>query len=109
MGILDGLLGGMVGGEMASLVNGLIEKQGGIQGIVAKMEQQGLGTTVRSWVGTGANLPISADQVHAAFGADSITALAAKAGISPQELAQKLRQILPQAIDKLTPNGVKPA
>jgi len=66
------MLGGVVSGEMASVVNGLIEKHGGVQGIVAQMEQQGLGATVRSWVGTGANLPISAEQVHAAFGADTI-------------------------------------
>jgi uncharacterized protein YidB (DUF937 family) len=108
MGLLDGMLGGLVGGEMATLVNGLIEKHGGVQGIVAQMESQGLGNTVKSWVGTGANLPISADQVHAAFGSDMISGLAAKLGLSPQELAQKLAQVLPQVVDKLTPNGVVP-
>jgi hypothetical protein len=64
MGMFDGLLGGVVGAEMATVVNGLIEKHGGIQGIVAQLEQQGLGGTVRSWVGTGANLPITADQIR---------------------------------------------
>jgi uncharacterized protein YidB (DUF937 family) len=108
MGLLDGMLGGLVGGEMATLVNGLIEKHGGVQGIVTQMESQGLGNTVKSWVGTGANLPISADQVHAAFGSDMISGLAAKLGLSPQELAQKLAQVLPQVVDKLTPNGVVP-
>jgi uncharacterized protein YidB (DUF937 family) len=108
MGLLDGMLGGLVGGEMATLVNGLIEKHGGVQGIVTQMESQGLGNTVKSWVGTGANLPISADQVHAAFGSEMISGLAAKLGLSPQELAQKLAQVLPQVVDKLTPNGVVP-
>ena len=83
MGLFDGILGGVVGGEMATVVSGLIEKHGGVQGIVAQMESQGLGATVKSWVGTGANQPISADQ----------------------ELAQKLAQALPQAINHLTPNG----
>ena len=55
MGLLDGILGGVVGGEMVSVVNGLIEKHGGVQGIVKQFEQQGLGETVKSWVGTGAN------------------------------------------------------
>ena len=64
MGLLDGLLGGVVGAEMVTVVNGLIEKHGGVQGIVAQLEQQGLGNTVRSWVGTGANQPITADQIH---------------------------------------------
>jgi uncharacterized protein YidB (DUF937 family) len=106
MGMLDGLLGGAVGAEMATVVNGLIQKHGGVQGIVAQLEQQGLGGTVRSWVGTGANLPITPDQIHQAFGSDTVKELAAKIGISPQDLAAKLSQILPQAIDKLTPGGV---
>ena len=106
MGMFDGLLGGLVGAEMATVVNGLIEKHGGIQGIVAQLEQQGLGGTVRSWVGTGPNQPITADQVHQAFGSDTVKQLAAKFGMSPEDLSAKLSQVLPQAIDKLTPGGV---
>jgi uncharacterized protein YidB (DUF937 family) len=106
MGLLDGLLGGAVGAEMVTVVNGLIEKHGGVQGIVAQLEQQGLGNTVRSWVGTGANQPITADQIHQAFGSDTVKQLAAKIGMTPEDLASKLSQILPQAIDKLTPGGV---
>ena len=106
MGLLDGLLGGVVGGEMATVVSGFIDKHGGVQGIVAQMEQQGLGSTVKSWVGTGANVPITADQVHAVFGSDVVSGLAAKFGLNPQELAQKLAQALPQAVDHLTPAGV---
>jgi uncharacterized protein YidB (DUF937 family) len=106
MGLLDGLLGGAVGAEMVTVVNGLIEKHGGVQGIVAQLEQQGLGNTVRSWVGTGANQPITADQIHQAFGSDAVKQLAAKIGMTPEDLASKLSQILPQAIDKLTPGGV---
>jgi uncharacterized protein YidB (DUF937 family) len=106
MGLLDGLLGGVVGAEMATVVNSLIEKHGGIQGIVSQLEQQGLGGTVRSWVGTGANQPITADQIHQAFGSDTVKQLAAKVGMTPEDLAAKLSQLLPQAIDKLTPGGV---
>jgi uncharacterized protein YidB (DUF937 family) len=109
MGLLDGLLGGAVGAEMATVVNSLIQQHGGVQGIIAQLEQQGLGPTVRSWVSTGANQPITAGQVHQVFGSDMITQLAAKAGITPQELTQKLSQVLPAAIDKLTPNGQVPA
>ena len=106
MGLLDGLLGGAVGAEMVTVVNGLIEKHGGVQGIIAQLEQQGLGNTVRSWVGTGANQPITADQIHQAFGSDTVKQLAAKIGMTPEDQASKLSQILPQAIDKLTPGGV---
>jgi uncharacterized protein YidB (DUF937 family) len=108
MGLLDGLLGGVVGAEMVTVVNGLIERHGGVQGIVSQLESQGLGATVRSWVGTGANQPISPEQVHQAFGADVIQQLAAKAGISPQDLAAKLSAALPQVIDKMTPGGTVP-
>ena len=106
MGLLDGMLGGLVGGQMATVVSGMIEKHGGVQGIVTQMEQQGLGSTVKSWVGTGPNLPISADQVHTAFGSDVIAGLAAKCGLHPNDLADKLAHALPQAVNKLTPNGV---
>jgi uncharacterized protein YidB (DUF937 family) len=108
MGFLDGLLGGAVGAEMATVVNGLIEKHGGVQGIVAQLQQQGLSGTVNSWIGTGPNQPITPEQVHQAFGSDTVQQLAAKIGISPQDLAAKLSQILPQAIDKLTPGGAVP-
>jgi uncharacterized protein YidB (DUF937 family) len=110
MGLLDGVLGGAIGAEMATAVNGFIVNHGGVQGIVAQMEKQGLGDTVKSWVGTGANAPITPEQVHAAFGPDVIANMAAKFGMNSQELAQKLSQVLPQAIDHLTPGGtVKPA
>jgi uncharacterized protein YidB (DUF937 family) len=108
MGLFDGVLGGLVGAEMATVVNSLIEKHGGVQGIVAQLEQQGLGGTVRSWVGTGANQPITADQIHQVFGSDTVKQLAARIGISPEDLAAKLSAVLPQAIDKLTPGGVAP-
>lgn len=108
MGLLDGLLGGAVGAEMATVVNSLIEKHGGVQGIVSQLESQGLGSTVRSWVGTGANQPVSAEQLHAALGPDVMAQLAGKLGIPPAELSAKLAQILPGAIDKLTPGGAVP-
>jgi len=108
MGLLDGIIGGVVGGEMASVVNQFVEKHGGVQGIVSQMQQQGLGKTVQSWVENGSNQPISADQIHAVFGSDLIAGLAAKVGMQPGDLAAKLAQVLPQAIDKLTPQGVVP-
>jgi len=108
MGLLDGLLGGVIGAGVASLVNGLIEQHGGVQGIIDQFEKQGLGATVQSWVGNGPNQAVSPEQLHQVFGPDTLKQLAAGAGISTQDLASKLSEILPQVIDKLTPNGKVP-
>ena len=108
MGMFDGVLGGIVGASMVSVVNGILEKHGGLQGVVGEFEKNGLGGTVRSWVGTGPNQPISPDEVHRVLGPDLLKQLAEKSGLSVQELTQKLSQVLPQAVDKMTPNGAVP-
>jgi uncharacterized protein YidB (DUF937 family) len=108
MGLLDGVLGGLVGAGIASMVGGIIAQHGGVQGLVAQLEKQGLGATAQSWIGNGANQPISAAQVQQGFGIDKLQQLATQLGVSVPELSQKLAQVLPQAIDKLTPNGVIP-
>ena len=105
MGLLDGLIGGAVGAGMVTVVNGLIEKHGGVKGIVDQFEKQGFGPTVQSWVGTGENQQITPAGVHQALGADTVQQLAAKLGISSDEMAAKLAEILPKAVDKLTPDG----
>ena len=108
MGLFDGLLGGVVGAGMVSVINNLVEQQGGLQGLVNKFQQQGLGETVNSWVSTGPNKAISADDVHRALGPDLLQQLSAKSGLSVQDLAQKLSTILPQAVDTMTPDGRVP-
>ena len=108
MGLFDGLLGGIVGAGMVSVVSGIIEKHGGIQGVVSEFERNGLGPTVKSWVGTGPNQPISPEDLHKTLGPDLLQQLSEKSGLSVQELTQKLSQILPQAVDTLTPGGSIP-
>jgi uncharacterized protein YidB (DUF937 family) len=108
MGLFDGVLGGIVGAEMATVVNGLIEKHGGIQGVVNQLQTNGLGPTVKSWVNDGPNTPVSPGEVHKAFGQQTLDELAAKHGMTTQELAQKLSAVLPQAMDALTPDGMVP-
>lgn len=108
MGMFDGILGGIVGAGMVSVVNSILEQHGGLQGVVGQFEKNGLGPTVRSWVGTGPNQPISPEDVHKALGPDLLRQLAEKSGLSEQDLVQKLSHVLPQAVDKLTPNGTIP-
>ena len=61
-----------------------------------------------SWVGTGQNLPISAEQIQHVLGSEQVKELAAKAGISPEAASSHLAQLLPMLVDKLTPNGQVP-
>jgi uncharacterized protein YidB (DUF937 family) len=108
MGMFDGLLGGLVGAGMVSVLNNIVEKHGGLQGVVNEFEKNGLGATVKSWVGTGPNQPISPDDVQKTLGPDLLQQLSQKSGLSMQDLTKKLSQILPQAVDKLTPDGTIP-
>jgi uncharacterized protein YidB (DUF937 family) len=105
MGLLDGLIGGAIGAEMVTVVNGFIEKHGGIKGLADQFQQQGLGPTIQSWIGKGENLPVSPDQMQRVMGAETVQRLAAKLGISPEELTAKMAEFLPKAVDKMTPNG----
>ena len=108
MGLFDGMLGGIVGAEMATVVNGLIEKHGGVQGVVNQLKTGGLGPTVNSWINEGPNAQIAPADVHKAFGDKTMNELAAEHGMSPEELAQRLAQALPHAVDALTPDGKVP-
>jgi uncharacterized protein YidB (DUF937 family) len=97
-----------MGGVVGALVTDVLQKHGGVQGVVQQFESKGFGPTVRSWVGTGANQPISPDQIHQALGPDLIQQLAAKTGLSVAELTQRLAQVLPEAVDRMTPDGEVP-
>ena len=108
MGMFDGVLGGIVGASMVSVVSNILEQHGGVQGVVDEFEKKGLGPTVKSWVSTGPNQPISPADVHRTLGPELLEQLSQKSGVSVQELAEKLAQVLPQAVDKLTPEGTIP-
>lgn len=115
MGLLDGLAGAVLnnalgGGQqgdnqMGSLLNTVLAQAGGIGGLIGMLQQAGLGQQAASWVGTGANQSVSADQLQSALGSGMIGNLASQFGISPEVLSQQLAQHLPQIIDHATPNG----
>jgi uncharacterized protein YidB (DUF937 family) len=100
---------GLMGSSSNPLVHGAFEmiqnQPGGLDGLVQNFQQKGLGEVVSSWVSTGQNLPISADQINQVLGSDTVKNLAAKAGISPDQAGSQLAALLPGLIDKLTPNG----
>jgi uncharacterized protein YidB (DUF937 family) len=102
----------MLGDSSNPLATGLLHminnNPGGLSGMLQSFHDKGLGGLVSSWVGTGQNLPISADQIQHVLGSDQVKELAAKAGISPDIASNALSQLLPSLVDKLTPNGEMP-
>ncbi|MGF6309855.1 uncharacterized protein YidB (DUF937 family) [Bradyrhizobium sp. i1.8.4] len=119
MGILDSLenspeLKGMLGQLGAAVIPVVLGEvmgnggQGGLSAIVAKLEQAGLGEQVKSWIGTGQNLPISAEQLQEVLGSDTVKQLAAKFNIPVDQLSKVLAQQLPAAVDSASPNGKLP-
>jgi len=118
MGLLDGLVGSLLGGgegggmnpQLLSAVAQMFLGQGGsgLQGLMAMFQQKGLGDLVQSWVSTGANLPISAEQIMGVLGHGNIQQLASQSGLSAQDVGAQLSQHLPGLMDKLTPEGQLP-
>jgi len=115
MGLLDSVVGALAGGQSGSN-NGLMDvimqlinsQPGGLGGLVQSFQQGGLGEIVNSWVSTGQNLPISAEQLQSVLGGGALQDIAAKLGVSPEQASGSLADLLPQVVDKLTPNGQVP-
>lgn len=118
MGLLDGLMGSLMGAQQQSGNNPLLQMAlqilsnrgdvgggAGMGGLINAFQNAGLGEQLKSWIGTGANMPISADQLSAALGPDKIRDIANQLGVSQGEVSGGLADMLPQLIDKLSPNG----
>jgi uncharacterized protein YidB (DUF937 family) len=117
MGLLDDVegkaLSSMLGSSSSPLASGLMQminnQPGGLQGLIQSFHDKGMGSLVQSWVGSGQNLPISADQISHVLGSDQVKQLAAQAGISPDAAGSTLAKLLPMLIDHATPNGQVPS
>lgn len=116
MGLLDSVVGALAGGQsdgsnpLLNIVMQLINnpQTGGLGGLVQSFQQGGLGEVVNSWVSTGQNLPISAEQLQSVLGGGALQNIAAQLGVSPEQASGSLADLLPQMVDKLTPNGQVP-
>ncbi len=136
MGLLDDVLGQMAGtaaqhgataDHSADLMNAVVGmlagggapgtapasapgpgSAGGLGGLVNQFEQAGLGNLVGSWVGNGPNQPATPAHIEQGLGADTLSQLAKKAGVSPQVAGALLAVGLPLLINKLTPQGQVP-
>ncbi len=116
MSFLNDLIGGQGqqagGGSLIGVVGQLIERAGGVQGLISMLQQHGLGGAVQSWVGTGANQPVSGYQLGQALQGGGMGSLvqeaAGKLGVDPNVVFGGLSKVLPQAVDHLTPDGQVP-
>jgi len=118
MGLLDevikGVAGKFLGGggqnPLMDIVSGLLTnpQTGGLQGLIQMFKEKGLGDAVSSWISTGENQPVSGDQIQHALGGNLIQQIAEQLGSSKSEISGGLSDLLPQIIDKLTPNGTLP-
>jgi uncharacterized protein YidB (DUF937 family) len=81
---------------------------GGLGGLLEQFQRAGFGEQAGSWVGPGQNLPISPDVIGQIFGRDGLAAIARQAGVSEREASEGLSQLLPEVVDRVTPNGEVP-
>jgi uncharacterized protein YidB (DUF937 family) len=99
-GGLGDVLGGVLGGGSGGM--------GGLGGLLEQFQRAGLGRQAQSWVSSGANAAIGPEDVERVFGPGALGDIAQQAGLSEQETAQGLAELLPEVVDKVTPDGQVP-
>jgi uncharacterized protein YidB (DUF937 family) len=112
MGLLDTILAAISGksdsadaNPLGAALNSLLAQNGGVQGLMSKFSQGGLGDVFSSWVGMGENKSISPDQISGLLGSEQLKGLASNLGVDPSQASGFLADYLPKIVDKLTPTG----
>lgn len=112
MGFLDELVGSLgngngQGNQLGHLqaIWNWVQEQGGIEVLLHKFQQGGLGDVLSSWIGTGGNQPVGGNEIQSAFGQDELQSLADKLGTDVHSASGTLAALLPQLIDKMSPQG----
>ena len=82
--------------------------ENGLSDLVERFRQGGLEEVIKSWIGTGANKPVSPEQLHHALGSETVDGLTRETGLPREDLLSQLSRLLPTVIDNLTPNGKLP-
>lgn len=130
MGLLDAMLGSVLGGQqppsrggdgtalLMQIVAAMLANRGGgagadagagglggLAGLAEQFQRGGLGDAMNSWIGTGENQPVSPDQLGGVLGGDLLGELVQRTGMGQGDLLGQLSQILPQMVDRATPEG----
>lgn len=123
-GGLGGVLGGILGGGAARggglggsnpilrmllpLVASML-MNGGLEKILGRLQQSGKGSKGKSWVSTGPNEPVDAADIREALDDQELASIAQQLGVSADEAAEAVAQVLPDVVDQATPEGELPA
>ena len=111
MGLFDSILGSVLGsnnpnsGALGSVLSSVIASQGGVGGLVQKMNQAGLGNVVSSWIGNGPNQSVDPGQLGQVLGHDQVNQWSQQTGMPHDQILSELSKLLPHAVDQMTPNG----
>ncbi|MEG3109244.1 MULTISPECIES: YidB family protein [Pantoea] len=112
MSFLDELVGSLGNGQgqgnklgQLQAIWNWVQEQGGIEVLLHKFQQGGLGEVLGSWIGTGNNQPVGGNDIQSAFGQGELQSLADKLGTDVQGASGTLAALLPQLIDKMSPQG----
>lgn len=110
LGQLGNLAGGGQNANLIGAIAGLVGSRdiGGLSGLAQLFQQRGYGDTVNSWVSPGENQPISPQALQNVLGEERVQQVAERAGVSREEASRGLADLLPQLVDRLTPDGQMP-
>ena len=100
--------GGGLGDILGQVLGGGGASAGGLGGLLEKLGQRGLGAQAQSWVGPGQNMSIQPGAIRDVFGSGGLAAIAQQAGLSEDDTADGLAQLLPEVVDRVTPQGRVP-
>jgi len=90
---------------LLTTVMSLLHQHGGLSGISECFRSNGLGTAIDSWVGPGANKPVTGEDMRMVFGESTMQEMAEHLGTDPEQASASLAGLLPELVDKFTPDG----
>jgi uncharacterized protein YidB (DUF937 family) len=102
-GAESGGMGGLLG-SLLPMLGGMLAG-GGLQKVISGLQANGLSAQTDSWLGAGQNEPISGSDVRKVVGDDELAKIATELGVSADEAANAVAQVLPAVVDTLSPDG----
>jgi uncharacterized protein YidB (DUF937 family) len=85
-----------------------VQRNGGMGAVLDKFRQKGFDRQTQSWVSTGANDAVDEKAVEQVVGQEELRQMAQRLGVPEEEVAHAFAEIMPEMVDKLTPDGQLP-